>query len=296
MDYLSLEKHIKEITATNLLKVETIGKSVLGKNIYAILATQNPSFPWAILTAAIHAREHLSCDLLIKLVEQYIKDNKNYSYNVAFVPLVNPDGATLAINNLYGIDKLKSQQLIDINGSKDFSLYKANINGVDLNNNFDANWQTKFTTKTKPSCQGYYGKFAHSEPETQALVKFTQKLNRFITISYHLKGEEIYFDFFQPKHRYNRDQKIAQVFAQSTGYIIKSTQQFSSGGYKDWCVQKLKIPALTIELGKDEFSHPYPQSQLDDIYAKNCGVFDCLQKSLEIYNMEKTNGTHGDGH
>ena len=295
MDYNSLKQRLNKIKTNYKVKVAVIGKSVLGKNIYAVLCNTCKTYPWAIITAGIHAREHLSCNLVIKLIKQYITANADYGYNVAFVPLVNPDGANLAIHNLHGLPKTKHQRLVAINGSADFSLYKANANGVDLNNNFDANWNKKFTTKLFPSSQGYYGTKPFSEPETKALARFTKKLNPFITISYHLKGEEIYFDFFQQQKVYNRDLTIAQFFATVTGYKIKSTQQNSSGGYKDWCVQKLGIPALTIELGSDMFNHPYPQTELKSIYKKNKGVFKCIKYSLAIYNMEKNYGTHENG-
>ena len=43
----------------------------------------------------------------------------------------------------------------------------------------------------------------------------------------------------------------------------------SAGGYKDWCIQKLKIPALTIEIGKDELTHPVSEKNLTEDYARN---------------------------
>lgn len=294
MDYSSLQKFIYKIKHNSNVKVEVIGKSVLGKNIYAVMINQNEDFPWAIITAAIHAREHLSCDIVIKQIGKFTKEYKKYSYNVAFVPLVNPDGAAFAVNGLQNLPNNIKHSLIKINGGEDFALYKANANGVDLNNNFNANWQTQFTNKTQPSSQGYYGAKPFSEPESRTIARFTKKLKPFITISYHLKGEEIYFDFFQTEHNYKRDQQIAQVFAKSTGYTIKTTQNCSSGGYKDWCVQALGIPALTIELGEDKFAHPYPKKQLKNIYNKNKGVFECLQTSLKIYNTEKNYEKHGD--
>ncbi len=292
MDYYNLQKQILSIKNTKNIKTVVIGKSVLGKNIYAVCCNTEPQNPWVIVTAGIHAREHLSCDLVVKLIHKYIKKNNNYGYNIAFIPLVNPDGATLCINGVTGLCPQVKNKLLAINGSADFSLYKANANGVDLNNNFNALWHKKHTTKTKPSSQGFYGHKPNSEPETQALVKLTNKLKPFITISYHLKGEQIYFDFYQNKKHYLRDSKIAKIFAMSTGYAIKSTQYVSSGGYKDWCVYTLKIPSLTIELGTDKYNHPYPQHQLNSIYQKNEDLFNCLQKSLKIYNLEKYNGTH----
>lgn len=285
MNYNQFENWLKIIDNAKITK-KIIGNSVLGNNIYALMIKNAEKAPWAIITGAIHAREHLSCDLICQFVEDYIKQNIKTSVNLAFVPLVNPDGANLALGEINKLSKKWQKTLKKINGSNDFSLYKANARGVDLNNNFPANWATQFSNKKVPSDSGYYGKHPLSEPESKALAKFTNKIKPFLTISYHLKGEEIYFDFFQDEQRYSRDKAMAEVFAQSTGYKIKSTQKVSSGGYKDWCVLN-KISALTIELGSDKFSHPYPQSEIENIYNKNKNFFENINKCYYIFFGEQ---------
>ncbi len=280
MDNISLEKFIN--SHTDFFDVKIIGKSVLGQNIYALNKEFDGNFNWVLVTAGMHAREHLSCDFVVFAMERLIK-LKKLNYNISFVPLVNPDGVDFAIN---GVNKLpiKLQRiLIEINGgSDDFSLFKANANGVDLNNNWDADWQNKHTKNFSPASQGFYGHSPMSEPEVQALADWVKKIKPVLTLSYHLKGEEIYFDFFQNESDYKRDLLVAQVFAESTGYKIKPTEKISSGGFKDWCVKELKIPALTIELGEDRFSHPYPISELPQICDKNKELFSCIEKSLNI--------------
>ena len=67
--------------------------------------------------------------------------------------------------------------------------------------------------------------------------------------------------------------------AEITGYAIKSTPD-SAGGYKDWCIQKLKIPALTIEVGDDSLSHPIKLENLDRIYQENKGVINASVEYL----------------
>lgn len=279
MNNVSLKKFIVE----NKLPATSIGKSVLNQDIYAIKFEFNPSFRWALVTGGIHAREHLSTDLICLLIKDLLKQDIKFEYNIAFVPLINPDGAEFCINGILNLDEKIKEQLIKINHSDDFSLYKANANGVDLNNNWDAKFETKYTTKNSPSSQGFYGYSPMSEPEVKALAKFTKKIQPFITINYHLKGEEIYFDFFQDKKSFCRDFEIAKIFSKSTGYKIVSTQEKSSGGFKDWCVNNMNIPSLTIELGDDKFSHPFPYSELDNIYNKNKNLFKCLSKSLKTY-------------
>ncbi|MBQ8468226.1 MAG: hypothetical protein IJ542_00535 [Clostridia bacterium] len=282
MDFFSFESFVKKLDR-NYFNINVVGKSVLKQNIYSI-STKFKTKHVAIITAAIHAREHISCDVVCKMIELLQEQRPILQYNVIFVPLLNPDGANFCKNGLKNADKCLKKHLISINNCENFELFKANANGVDLNNNFDANWHNQFSKRHSPSPQGYYGKRPFSEPETVALKKLTERLRPFLTISYHLKGEEIYYDFFQCGKRRERDKKIAEIFAKNTGYKIVATQSVSSGGYKDWCVQKLKIPALTIELGDDKFSHPYPESEIDNIFEKNKGVFDCISHALLVYN------------
>lgn len=52
--------------------------------------------------------------------------------------MVNPDGVDLVLN---GPPNHLRKDLIEINeGSEDFIHWKANIRGIDLNNQFPANW------------------------------------------------------------------------------------------------------------------------------------------------------------
>ncbi len=285
MDNKNFNKFISEKCQD--LKVETIGKSVLEQDLFAVSKVFNENFKWVLITAGIHAREHLSCDFACFVTEK-LKQQDNLNFNVAIIPLINPDGADIAIHGVSSYKKSLREKLLKINNDNfDFSLYKANANGVDLNNNFDANWDKKFTEKFAPASQGFYGFLPMSETETQALANFAKSKNLFLTLNFHLKGEEIYFDFFQNDKHFQRDKKIAKIFAESTGYAIKPTQNTSSGGFKDWCVSKLGIPSLTIELGNDRFSHPFPKSELKNITAKHENIFDDITKSLAVYEAYK---------
>ncbi len=267
MDYGLLLEKIK--TYEKKYQVKIIGKSFLNRNIYAVeKIAKNEAFT-AIFVAGMHAREHITCDLLCKMIDSGLFDEIS-DFNLAFVPMANPDGIELEINGLTSVsDENLRQKLLKINGgSQDFSMWKANAKGVDLNNNFDANFGQN-SSKFAPSSQGYAGPVAVSEPETQALVRFVKNLSAFLTVSYHSKGEEIYFNFFQEGRRLGRDEKIAKQFENSTGYKIVNVENSSSGGFKDWCVQSLKIPALTIEIGSDDLVHPIGKQHLDEIFKRH---------------------------
>ena len=285
MRYSELLKKIEQYKIK--YRVSIIGKTMLGRNIYAVEKVVNENFFTAIFVASVHAREYISTELLCRFLDDGLFDEIT-RFNVSCILMANPDGVELCYDGERSVkDENLKRQLIKINNySKDFSLWKANAAGVDVNNNFDANFGQN-TSRSFPSTQGYVGLFAESEKETQALVEFTQSKKVFLTISYHRKGEEIYYNFFQTKNNLERDFLIADRFAKSTGYQIKNVESVSSGGYKDWCVQKLKIPALTIEIGSDNLSHPISKNHLEEIYAKHKSVANDLNFAYNVFSVYK---------
>ena len=278
MNYFNLLQKIEKYKKT--YDVKCIGKTELNRKIIAVEKNLDSNFATAILVAGVHAREHITTDLLCKMLDERLFDDVK-NFNISFVLMLNPDGVELCHHGLESVPFEKHDFLIDANGgSLDFSLWKANAKGVDINNNFDARFGTN-TSKNKPSSSGFVGEFAESENETKALVSYLKQKKTFFTVSYHSKGEEIYFNFFQDSKREKRDEKIAKRFATSTGYLIVNVQESSSGGFKDFCVEKLKIPAITIEVGSDELLHPIGVEFLNDIFEKNKNI----AKDLEFaYN------------
>lgn len=264
-------------------KVSVIGETIQKRKIFAVEKIVDENFFTAIFVAAVHAREYISTDLLCKFLDEGLFDDID-KFNISFILMANPDGVELCYSGLNSInnENEKRKLLKFNNGSSNFSFWKANAAGVDINNNFNANFGEN-TSKILPSSQGYVGEFAESEAESQALVKFTKSKNVFLTLSYHSKGEEIYFNFFQDGKRLERDMLIANKFAESTGYLIKNVENISSGGYKDWCVQSLKIPALTIEIGSDDLSHPIQKRHLNKIYQKHKNVAIDLEYAYNVF-------------
>ena len=79
---------------------------------------------------------------------------------------------------------------------------------------------------------------------------------------------------------YNRDKHIARMFAASLQYRIVPTQNVSSGGYKDWCVETFGIPAFTVETGDDGLAHPLGEDAFPAIWQENAGVPNRLIEEL----------------
>ena len=246
---------------------QIIGRSVCGNPIAALFAGRGE--PRILVQCAVHAREWVTALLALEQISRGMPFGR-----AAFVPLSNPDGAALALRGedfLRSIPACRAGFLRRVNGSGDFSQWKANANAVDCNVNFAAEWGTGTHNVRVPAPANYIGPHSFSEPETRALRDFTLAFRPAATVSYHTKGQEIYWEFGQTGAALARDKKIAAALAAETGYEAKLVRG-SAGGYKDWCIRTLGIPSFTIEAGSDELSHPLGRDVLPRLVKENARV------------------------
>ena len=285
LDYKTLLNKIK--TYEKKYSIKTIGETLFGRKIMAVEMVRNEHFPTAILIGSVHAREYITSDLICKMIDEDLFKEIN-DFNVSFIIMANPDGVEISNYGLNSCPENEREKLLKINdGNSDFSMWKANGRGVDINNNFDADFG-KIVHKTTFSASGYAGEDFESENETKVVTSYTKSKNPFFTISYHSKGEEIYYNYFQSGKRLERDKFIAERFAESTGYLIKNPEESSCGGYKDYCVKQLKIPALTIEIGSDDLLHPIGKEYLDEIFEKHKTIAKDLIFAYNIFKYYET--------
>lgn len=264
-----------------------IGKSVMGKNI-PVVKIGNGAIE-VFYNASHHANEWITTPVVLKFLEEYAEsyatggDIFNTSarelYNkvsLYIVPMVNPDGVDLVNgvvpNGIY-LDKAirLSQNYPNIpypNG------WKANINGVDLNLQYPANWERAKEIKfsqgfTIPGPRDYVGTAPLIEPEVVAVYNFTRNHDFKLTLSYHSQGEIIYWKYLDYEPENSR--RIAEYFGEVSGYSVEETP-YASGfaGYKDWFIETYNRPGYTIEVGVG--MSPLPLSQFPKIYNDNIGI------------------------
>lgn len=252
----------------------SIGESTMQKPIYCIKAGTGKRR--LFINAAHHGLEYITSALVMRFLSEYFGNIKNnamiYSYNARrlfertvlyVVPMVNPDGVDLAVNGI-NLENKWHCRLADIVGLPDFKrVWQANINGVDINHNYDAHWQK---IRSKPAPTRYCGEFPESECETRAMVNFTKSVGFDAVIAYHSQGEEIYYDFngLTASNSY----ELGQLFSELTGYRLCVPEEAASfGGYKDWFIEKFSKAGFTVEVGLGE--NPLPLTMLDDIYRRN---------------------------
>jgi g-D-glutamyl-meso-diaminopimelate peptidase len=274
MKYESLLEKLK-----NLGTVSFIGKTKLGYDIPLVHIGSGKAK--VLVVASVHAREHITTTLLNELIGTYDK-----KVALDYIPVLNIDGVMLATNGLSVVkdDGLK-EKLVKLNcGSTDFSLWKANINGVDINVNFDADWGKGAQNITYPYSENYIGAEPESEIETKVMAKVLENDYKLVA-AYHSKGEVVYWGFGNNFSHY----EYAKKYADFVGYELTKSEG-SAGGLKDYYALKYKGLGITVEVGEDRFSHPYPLSELDNLIKKHTGSIELLAQMGE--EIEKL---HGDG-
>lgn len=269
MSYQELINQILQLQEEGL-EIFNVGKSTLGKNI---LATHLGSYTGTqiIVQAGIHAREWITSFLLIEQA-RYLHNNQLVTNGgIYFVFITNPDGVQIAMDGIETVEcEITKNYLINANnGSLDFSQFKANINLVDLNTNFDADWGQGSQNVFCPATENFVGFYPNSEREVNNLINLTLKNKPLLTLSYHSKGNVIYYGFNgESEENIARDRKIGETLSEVTGYPLIFTEN-STGGYKDWSINSLKIPAYTIEIGDENLEHPIDLENLPQIYQVN---------------------------
>ncbi|MBS4178249.1 M14 family metallopeptidase [Lederbergia citrea] len=255
-----------------------VGKSVLNQPLYNVEIGK--SSRKVQINASFHANEWITTPILMQFLNEYLlaltneRTIKGVSALTTYlrskltaIPMVNPDGVNLVVN---GPPAGRRDELIKLNkGSEDFSGWKANIRGVDLNKQFPANWEFEKERKPKePGPRDFPGYKPLSEPETKAMADIAIKENYERLLALHTQGKEIYWGYegLEPPE----SEVLANDFASISGYkAIRYVDSYA--GYKDWFIQDFRKPGFTIELGLGH--NPLPITQFDEIYTHVSGIF-----------------------
>ncbi len=248
--------------------VFTAGHSAFGRPIYCISVGGGGGM---LVHAAIHAREHITSPVVMAMAARYFEAYRAGGLPPCdFVPMVNPDGVELCLHGLRSAPLCARRRLACM-AQGDFSLWKANGQGIDPNVNFDAYWGMGQSNVFRPSSQNYVGPYPHAAAETRCLVRLTRRRRYRLTLSYHCKGEVIYYGLGEGELA-DHSRAAAQYLGRYLGYEPRRSLG-SAGGYKDWYA--LHYPqgiALTVEIGSDDLPHPFPYTGLAALTAQHRDV------------------------
>jgi murein tripeptide amidase MpaA len=170
-----------------------------GPSARAIIGSIHGGYEWNTAVLVSETLEHLLAEpsLVPAEVTLYV------------VPCANPDGCAAGPILEYG---------------------RVNGNNVDLNRNWDYQWQMTATHGTRPV---YAGAYPFSEPETAALRDLILEQNVEAVIFYHSAMARI---FYGVERERSASYELAEVVSEATGYPISHgvPGQITTGDAVDW--------------------------------------------------------------
>lgn len=269
------------------LEKTSIGNSVMGKEIPVLKLGSGATE--VCYSAAFHANEWITVPVLLQFTEAYAEavaagetlygtDARELYRQVTLyvIPLLNPDGVDLVTGALSeGSYYEQARRIAAEYPQIPFpDGWKANIEGVDLNLQFPADWELAKQIKYEqgyrtPAPRDYVGEAPLSAPESRAIYEFTAAHDFSLILAYHTQGEVIYWKYkdLEPA----RSREIAEHFGRVSGYAVEETPYASgNAGYKDWFILQFDRPGYTIEAGYGE--NPLPIADFPEIYRRNTGI------------------------
>lgn len=275
---LVLLKH----TYPEIIQLKSLGRTFYNRPIWTVkLGTGKTA---VFLNGAHHAREWLTTTLLMKMIEQYASHFRSGTYfngynvrealtktSIWFVPMVNPDGVTLQQKGFTAFPEEDQLRLLKMNSYKrNFSRWKANGRGIDLNRQYPVNWHDIKINFPFPHWQKHKGYVPFQTKETKALKDLTYSISPELAISYHSAGQVIYWFSNNKLYHLARDLRLASSLSKITGYkLVSPTNALIGGGYTDWFINKFQKPAFTPEITKYVGETNPPVKAFQEVWQRN---------------------------
>ncbi len=279
-DDTALAEDMNRLTAIYpFLRRRSIGASAAGRTLTELRVGTGAKRVHA--NGSFHANEWITTPVLMRFLNEYLLALTNNGdirglvmqpyyqlTTLSVVPMVNPDGVNLVIRGLPEEEPYRSSVLRINGGSTDFSGWKANIRGVDLNDQFPALWEREAERRpAEPSPRDYPGPAPLTEPESIAMANLTRESDFGRVLAFHTQGRVIYWGFMNLEPP--ESEGLAAEFARVSGYTpIRYVDSYA--GYKDWFIQDWRRPGFTLELGLG--TNPLPLSQFEEIYQQSLGI------------------------
>jgi hypothetical protein len=228
-------------------KTQTVlGKSVNGRDIVAY--HYGAGTDEVLFVGGIHGGYEWNTSLVAYNLMNYLKNNPTLipaNVKVTVVPVLNPDGLSKVVSTTTAIFSP-----VEVSTSQD-QLVAGRFNGntVDLNRNFDCDWQAnaKWQNKTVSG-----GASAFSEPESQAIKTYIEaNVLKAVVVYYSAAGGV----FSSSCHNgiLAETRTLTNVYAKAAGYPAKEEFNFYeiTGDMVNWLAKK-NIPAISVLLTNHE--------------------------------------------
>lgn len=220
-----------------ILKVYSIGRSLLGRDIWACeIAGIGKEEGVILIDGGMHGSEVIGVRVAYKFLETILEEyneliSKGLLKNISIIiiPMLNPDG----------VEMTKYSPPIPVIHIKDG---RCNANGVDLNRNFGYSWSIGGSPYYNSTT--YRGEEPESEPEVKALKSILSKRNIIFYLNLHSGVKQILIPAYQENPYLKVYMEIASTLSNIYGYEIARGGVY--GGSANWCLMGRDKPALSI--------------------------------------------------
>ena len=233
-------------TSTNNVTIprgpeSVIGKSASGNDIKAYHFGKGKTE--LMFIGGIHGGYSANTSLVAFEMIDLLKKNPSIvpeNLTVTIIPIMNPDGLKKVTGTT---DRFTTEQ---INKSSEVQITgRFNGTGVDLNRNFDCEWQSVGTWQNREVSGG---KSVFSEPESQAIRDYVTKNNPKGIVTWYSAEGSVYPSACKGEIM-PETSELANLYAEAAKY--KSEKEFDhyalTGDMVNWFASK-KIPAISVLL------------------------------------------------
>lgn len=272
--YREMTRHLRSLARArpDIVRVFSIGRTHEGRRILIAEVSDDPGVdegePEVLFDGLHHAREHLSAemaiDLLDMLVSRYGQDTKLGrrvtrvvdSRRIWIIPMVDPDGLEW-----------------DLSGGASYRNWRKNRQptpgsssiGTDLNRNWGYRWGCCGASSGNPASDFFRGRARWSAPEVRAVRDFV--LSRVVDgrqrirahVSFHTAGEMVLWPYGHtrtdvPPDMTRLDRRalvgLGRAMAAKNGYLAQqsSAMYLTDGDMIDWMYARQRIFSYTFEL------------------------------------------------
>ena len=228
----------------NITQIESIGNSVQGRDIKKY--SYGTGEKHLVFVGAIHGGYEWNSALLSYELIDYLNENLGVitdNIKVTVIPVLNPDG----LHKIVGTTDRFSA--LNVPPTEQTTTGRFNANEVDLNRNFDCNWQETGTWRGNVVSAGTS---AFSEPEAKAFRDFILREKPTAVVMYHSASNAVYGSECN-EGILPETLAVLRVYSESTGYpAIESFDAYPVTGDAEGWLAKINVPAITVELATHE--------------------------------------------
>lgn len=273
------------------VQMGVFGKSAFNRELLYFAIGDKAAEKKILVVAGIFGTESAFSLLATKQIETYLENltntykDKSYqqilnSCRIYFVPMLNPDGISIAQKGLESVpaDKKANVEAIYsssvtkglLNSEKGYSQWKANGLGVDLSMNFGIGNVASNSVQDAAASKGY-PEYALSSPEANAISGLIQTNAIDSVVVYNGVGNIIDWQFGQTEKSIQQSLDVANALAALTGFSRvdvggPTKNNFITMGIKDWFIANFDKPAFTLSLGNPTDNISLNQEELRAVW------------------------------